>query len=89
MPRLKPLSMNDIITNTYNGLDKRLALILYDGGDSIYICSAEIGSALSSSLWQIKKIDIIGDIRFTWADGNDNFDNVATDLATVEALIYS
>ena len=47
-------------------------------GSVTYVGKAAIGSATSASVWQIMKIDESGDpeLVITWADGNDNFDNV-------------
>ena len=56
-------------------------------GTTTYVASAPIGSAQASAVWQVKKIAVSGsDYLITWADGNSNFDNVATDLTT---LTYS
>lgn len=52
-----------------------------------YIALAPIGSLESSAVWQCKKIELSNGItKFTWADGDDKFDNIATDLT---ALTYS
>lgn len=55
-------------------------------GSVTYVAKAKSGSIYSNSVWQCKKIDETTGIVVTWADGNDNFDNVATDLT---ALDYS
>jgi hypothetical protein len=60
--------------------------VVYEDGSTLYVCKAVIGAALSSAVWQVKKIV---NMDITWADGDDNFDNVATDLNTVKALDYS
>lgn len=45
--------------------------------DVIYIGEATIGSATSSAVWRIQKVDNTGgDTEIIWADGNDNFDNI-------------
>lgn len=44
-----------------------------------YVGKATIGTATSSALWQIRKIDETGTpvtMVVTWADGNANYDNV-------------
>ena len=51
-----------------------------------YVATAAPGTAQSSAAWQVKKIDETSGMVITWADGDANFDNVATDLA---ALSYS
>ena len=75
-------------TREFRGSTDNMALIVYES-TYLYICKAALGAALDSPVWQIKRIDVTGDIQVVWADGNDNFDNVATDLATVELLSYS
>lgn len=51
---------------------------------TIYYAIAEVGTAEVTAAWQVQKkvIDTTTntEIRITWADGNDLFDNVATDL---------
>lgn len=51
--------------------------------DVIYVCHAKVGSAESSPVWRIKKIDLttVGAVD-TWADGNADFDNIAANRAT-------
>ena len=56
-------------------------LIVYEDGDILYVCRGAIGSIKSDAVWQIKKVD---GMNITWAHGNANYDNQATDLATVE-----
>lgn len=56
-------------------------LVIYEDGDIIYVCRATIGSAKNSAAWQIKKVDSTG---VAWAHDNANYDNQATDLATVQ-----
>lgn len=51
-----------------------------------YVAKAVIGSSQASAVWQAKKIDETTGVVITWADGNSDFDNVATDLT---ALTYS
>jgi len=52
-----------------------------------YVGKADPGSLDSGALWQIKKIEVIGDETIiTWADGNTNFDNIWDNRAS---LIYS
>jgi len=65
------------------------AQVVYEDGDVLYICRAPIGSNLSDAVWQIKKVNTADPITTTWADGNSDFDNTATDLATVRGHSYS
>lgn len=55
-------------------------------GSVTYVGIASPGTDTSSALWQAKKIDQTTGTVITWADGNANFDNVATDLTS---LTYS
>ena len=55
-------------------------------GDLIYYAEASAGTAPSTAAWRSRRIDKSAGATTTWADGNDNFDNVATDLT---ALSYS
>lgn len=56
-------------------------------GSDIYIGEASTGTAESSASWRAQKITVSsGAAVITWADGNDSFDNIATDLT---ALTYS
>lgn len=42
-----------------------------------YYGSALSGSATSAALWQIQASSVSGNVTtFTWADGDDNFDNI-------------
>lgn len=50
-------------------------------GANTYVASATMGSSQASAVWQVKRINVTGgDTVITWCDGNDSFDNVATDL---------
>lgn len=64
-------------------LDK-YAMRVQTSGTDTYIGQAVPGSGTGDSVWRAQKIDADGNT--TWADGNANFDNVATDLT---ALSYS
>lgn len=62
------------------------SLKLTEDGDVTYIALASPGSSQSSAVWQARKLDQSSGLIITWADGNSDFDNVATDLT---ALNYS
>ncbi|MCB1711298.1 MAG: hypothetical protein KDH96_02095, partial [Candidatus Riesia sp.] len=49
----------------------------------LYIGKAPVGSATSSAVWQIAKLDTTSGLVKTWADGNSNFDNVWDDILTI------
>jgi len=63
-----------------------VALKVTVSGDITYVGIAAPGTAQSTAKWQCKKIDETSGVVVTWADGNADFDNVATDLT---ALSYS
>lgn len=62
------------------------ALKVTTSGDVKYVAVAPPGTLQSEAKWQVQKIDTSSGTVITWADGNANFDNVATDLT---ALTYS
>lgn len=57
-------------------------------GDVTYIGKAKTGTAQATAKWRCQKIDsgTPGTVVITWADGDAEFNNVATDLT---ALNYS
>lgn len=63
-----------------------MAMKVTTSGSVTYLALAKPGTAESSALWQARKIDSSSGTVITWADGNTNFDNIATDLT---ALTYS
>lgn len=65
------------------------AQVIYEDGAVMYICKSNIGTAVNVAKWQIKKVDSTSGIVIQWCDGNSDYDNYATDLATVKALSYS
>lgn len=56
-----------------------------DAGSLIsYIGKAAIASATSSAVWQIQKMDETGgDVVITWADGDDSFNNIWDNRASL------
>ena len=52
-----------------------------------YLCKADPGTLLTAASWQISRWNSTG--SSTHADGNSDFDNLATDLGVVQALTYS
>ena len=63
-----------------------MATKLTEVGSVTYLGLAAPGTAQGTAKWQARKIDTTSGIVITWADGNANFDNEATDLT---ALTYS
>jgi hypothetical protein len=52
--------------------------IITDGAYT-YICSAPPGADEATAVWQIKRVDSSNGAKIMWCDGDDNFDNIATD----------
>jgi hypothetical protein len=74
-------------TNLLRSTTKQVAKKITVSGDNTYIAVAPIGTLQATAGWQAKKIAVSGgDTVITWADGDANFDNVATSLT---ALSYS
>lgn len=88
--RLQLLVFLQLESDGTNAVKKQTSLMatkVTEVGTTIYFAQAPIGTAQSAAAWQARKIDTSGsDTVFTWADGDGNFDNVATDLT---ALTYS
>lgn len=55
-------------------------------GTTTYLAFASPGTTQATAGWRALKMDESSGLVITWADGNDLFDNVATDLT---ALTYS
>lgn len=69
--------------------EKQLALgPIYNDGTYKYIGEAQPGAALNEPNWRVSRITIATS-QIEWADGDDKFNNVFTDLATVAAFSYS
>ncbi len=63
-----------------------LTLQMDEAGSGItYVGDAPIGSATSSAVWRIKRLDESGDpeLIIKWADGNADFDNVWNNRASL------
>lgn len=65
---------------------QNLAMKVTRAGDIIYMAFSAPGTTEATAKWQCKKIDASSGVTITWADGNANYDNAATDLT---ALTYS
>jgi len=52
-------------------------------GDVTYVGIAAPGTAQGDAKWQCKKIDETTGTVITWADGDADFNNTATDLTTL------
>lgn len=63
-----------------------VATKITEDGAITYIAIAAPGTAESEAKWQVKKLDETTGLVITYADGDADFNNVATDLT---ALTYS
>jgi hypothetical protein len=71
------------IDSTGNILDGNNAVKVTIVGSITYVGMASPGTLQASALWQCKKVDGTSGTVVTWADGNANFDNIATDLTSL------
>lgn len=72
-------------TNAQRLIADNMALKITNDGSITYIGIAAPGTLQSEAKWQCKKLDKSSGLVITYADGDANFDNVATDLT---ALTY-
>lgn len=63
-----------------------MAVKIQTGSNVKYIGLAKPGTAQATAKWQAFKVDTSSGTVITFADGDSNFDNTATDLS---ALTYS
>lgn len=56
------------------------ALKIATSGSDTFVAEALPGTTSSAAKWRIQKVDTNGNV--TWKDGNDAFDNTATDITT-------
>lgn len=61
---------------------------IYNDGTYKYFGEAAPGTALTDASWQVSRMTIATG-AVDWADGNGLFDNVFTNLATVQAMSFS
>ena len=59
-----------------------MAVKIATSGTDTYVGFAAPGTALATEKWQAMKIDTDGNV--SWADGNSDFDNAATDLTSLD-----
>ena len=80
----EPLGYDGV--NMQRMIANSMAMKITEVGDVTYIALAAPGTAQATAKWQVMKMDETTGIVITWADGDANFDNIATDLT---ALSYS
>ena len=59
-------------------ISKNLQTKVVTSGGYVYVCRARVGTALATAKWLVYRIDQSTGSKM-FADGNDDFDNVATD----------
>jgi len=66
-------------------MDSQKAIRVDDASATItYVGDAAVGLSESSAAWRIKRLQTSGTVlKITWADGNENYDNVWTDRASL------
>ena len=67
-------------------ISESMAMKVTTDGNVKYIAIASPGTSQATEKWQVQKVDTTNGVVITWADGDSNFDNVASDLT---ALSYS
>ena len=72
-------------TNLQRPVAEALNAKITVSGGITYIAQAAPGTSQATALWRVKKVDasVAGTTTITWADGNSNFDNLATDLTSL------
>jgi len=77
---LKVNAQGELVVSTGGGEQN---LKLTESGNYTYVAKAPVGTAQASAAWQAFRIDETSGLVILWADANDNFDNVATDLTVL------
>lgn len=87
---MRPVRVSDagyLLVATGSNVTAEQALKIVEVDSNIYVGTAAIGSAEASAVWQARKINTTAGVTTVkWADGNANYDNVATNL---QGLTYN
>lgn len=75
----------DGVNASFQSADAMAMKMTVDGAVT-YIAVAAPGTAEATEKWQVRKLDESSGLVITWADGDSNFNNAASDLT---ALSYS
>jgi len=62
---------------------KSTALKVTEDGTTIYVAKSAPGTLQSAAKWQCMKIDMSSGVEITYAGGNADFVNIATDLTVL------
>ena len=72
---------------SYFSKEGNYTTILDDQGEISYVGKAALSSTTNAAVWQIRKLSQVGTVlSILYADGDDSFDNVWDDRAS---LVYS
>ena len=84
-----PLTDTQLRATPISTYQESFAQAVYEDGEVLYICKADVGSDLSDPVWQIQRFDS-GSVpmQTLWCDGNSNYDNTATNLGVVQGHSY-
>lgn len=77
---------NEEFINQFTNFDSEYTVKMVNVGDITYLALAQPGTLDSQPFWQCQKIQNGETVLITWADGDELFDNLATNL---QDLIYS
>lgn len=67
--------------------DKPQAFVQYVDATYKYFCEADAGTAVDAAKWRVSRM-VIATTQIQWST-KGNYDNLATDLAAVQALSYA
>lgn len=60
------------------------AIKITESGSYTYVAWANPGTSEDEAKWKVMKMDDTSGLRITWADGNLKFDNLASDLTSLD-----
>jgi hypothetical protein len=78
----QPLGFDGVNLQRQNA--DNLATKIEVSGKITYIAMAAPGTTEDTAKWQCKAIDETTGVVITWADGDANFDNLATDISSLD-----
>jgi hypothetical protein len=85
IPETSASIVSSVLVTVTNEVYAKIVDETYD--PILYIGEAAVGSATSSPVWRIQKVDTTSGTIITWADGNSLFDNVWDDHATTQIYL--
>ena len=64
-------------------IESNYATVIRQSGNYFYIGLAAAGSATSSAVWSIQRLDVTVLLDVKWADGDASYNNVMDDYLTL------